>query len=128
MDPFVFLVRQVLVAVSLLAPAAVPQRTSVLDREKRSDTMPATTHSNGNKTLLPPISAVPTSALLSEPRQDNEGFSPTPAYGAFVPVDEFFPLGGGGGGNDWGEVRGFLGLTSPSLFMCMYLQRKRGSL
>lgn len=66
--------------------------------------MPGATDSNGKKTLLPPISAVPASALL-EPRHDNEGFSPTPAYGAFVPVDEFFPLGGGGGGNDWGEVR-----------------------
>lgn len=79
--------------------------------------MPATIDSNGNKTLLPAISAVPTSALL-EPRQDSEGFSPTPAYGAFVPADEFFPLGGGGNGDDWGQVRGPLGLAEFYLFMC----------
>lgn len=81
--------------------------------------MPAATDSNGKKTLLPPISAVPASALL-EPRHDNEGFSPTPAYGAFIPVDEFFPLGGGVGGNDWGEVSGSLGFRCPfRLFMCI---------
>lgn len=67
--------------------------------------MPAPTDSNGNSTLLPPISAVATSALL-EPRQDNEGFSPSPSYGAFVPVaDNFLPLGGGGDhDNEWGDV------------------------
>lgn len=76
--------------------------------------MPGPTESNGNnKTLLPPISAVPASSLL-EPRQDNnEGFSPTPEYGSFVPLsNEFLPLGGGSGAkNEWGEVRGsgFLG-------------------
>eukprot|EP00903_Cladosiphon_okamuranus_P016207 g14955.t1 len=66
--------------------------------------MPAVTDSNGNKTLLPPINAVPTSTLL-EPHQDSAGFtlSPNPGYGAFVPVDEFFPLGGGVDGGDWGE-------------------------
>lgn len=73
--------------------------------------MPAPTDSNdnnSNNTLLPPISAVPTSSLL-EPRQqdsNNEGFSPSPSYGAFVPVpDNFLPLGGGGAhDNEWGDV------------------------
>lgn len=73
--------------------------------------MPTPADSNGNSNnnaLLPPISAVPTSSLL-EPRQqqdNNEGFSPSPSYGAFVPVaDNFLPLGGGGEhDNEWGEV------------------------
>ncbi|CAM9643191.1 unnamed protein product [Ectocarpus fasciculatus] len=65
--------------------------------------MPAPTDANGKNTLLPPISAVPTSTLL-QPGQDHEGFSPSPSYGAFVPVtDEFLPLGGGDE-NAWGQV------------------------
>ncbi|CAB1108945.1 unnamed protein product [Ectocarpus sp. CCAP 1310/34] len=65
--------------------------------------MPAPTDANGKNALLPPISAVPTSTLL-QPAQDQEGFSPSPSYGAFVPVtDEFLPLGGGDE-NAWGQV------------------------
>ncbi len=60
---------------------------------------------NGKKSLLPPINAVPSSALLEPKQENNEGFSPTPAYGT---TTSFVPLGGDGGSNDWqwGEVCG----------------------
>lgn len=71
----------------------------------RSGIMPGSNDTNGNSTLLPSISAAPTSSLIQARDENEEEFSPLPSYGAFVPTSEFLPLGGGGGDdyNSWGE-------------------------